>query len=278
MKIAFAKYHALGNDFLVVESARPWTRTRASKLVPAMCNRRTGVGADGILLVSPSRVADKKVDVFNADGGWAEKSGNGLRIAGVHLAQKKGTRKLRLEMGGRVDEVVILGKNRDGFNVQADLGKPQFRAADVPIKTKYAYMINRPLRVGSETMQTTCLAVGNPHAVVIVKDFAFDWKRLGAVIEKHSAFPNGTNVEFVRVRSKSRIEVAEWERGAGATGSSGTGAAAAVAACVTLGLAKRKCEVQFEPGSLFIDWQVRSGTILLTGPVSYVMSGIFEAK
>lgn len=278
MKIQFAKYQALGNDFLVVESAKPWTRAYASKVVPTMCARRTGIGADGVLLVSPSRIANKRVDVFNADGGWAEKSGNGLRIAAVHLARKRKSAQLHLEMGGQIDEVVILGKSQKGLNVRADLGKPEFKAVAVPVKSRHAYMVNRPLRVGKETVQVTCLAVGNPHAVIVVKEFDFDWRKLGAEIEKHRAFPNGTNVEFVRVLSKSKIRVAEWERGAGATGSSGTGAAAAVAACVTLGLVNRKCEVQFEPGSLYINWQEASGTILLTGPVSHVMSGTIEVK
>ena len=110
----------------------------------------------------------------------------------------------------------------------------------------------------------------------MVETFAFDWQILGAEIEKARIFPRATNVEFVRVLSRSRIRVAEWERGAGATGSSGTGAAAAVAAGVMLGLVERKCEVQFEPGSLFIDWKTEPDSILLTGPVEYVMSGECE--
>jgi diaminopimelate epimerase len=279
MLIQFTKYQALGNDFLVVESDRPWPKRSAAARTIAICNRRTGVGADGILLVSHSTKADRRVDVFNADGSWAEKSGNGLRIVAVHLHRKRPARnKYVIEIGGRLDEVTILGKDRKGFKVRASLGTPAFRALAVPVKSKSLYVINRPMRIGSESIPMTCLAVGNPHTIILVDHFEFDWQALGAEIEKARIFPNATNVEFVRVLSRSKIRVAEWERGAGATGSSGTGAAAAVAAGVMLGLVDRKCEVQFEPGSLFIDWKKGTDAIFLTGPVEFVMSGVYESR
>ena len=279
MLIKFTKYQALGNDFLVVESDKPWPKRSAAARTIAICNRRTGVGADGILLVSPSTKADRRVDVFNADGGWAEKSGNGLRIVAVHLHRKRpAKKKYVIEIGGRLDEVAILGKDRKGFKVRASLGTPAFKASDVPVKSKSLYVINRPMRIGAESILMTSLAVGNPHTIILVDHFEFDWQALGAEIEKARIFPNATNVEFVRVLSRSKIRVAEWERGAGATGSSGTGAAAAVAAGVMLGLVDRKCEVQFEPGSLFIEWKKETDSILLTGPVEFVMSGVYESR
>lgn len=279
MLIQFTKYQALGNDFLVVESDKPWPKRSAAARTIAICNRRTGVGADGILLVSPSTRADRRVDVFNADGGWAEKSGNGLRIVAVHLHRKRpAKKKYVIEIGGRLDEVAILGKDGKGFKVRASLGTPAFKASDVPVKSKSLYVINRPMPIGSNSIPMTCLAVGNPHTIILVDHFEFDWQALGAEIEKARIFPNATNVEFVRVLSRSKIRVAEWERGAGATGSSGTGAAAAVAAGVMLGLVDRKCEVQFEPGSLFIEWKKGTDSILLTGPVEFVMSGAYESR
>jgi len=111
-----------------------------------------------------------------------------------------------------------------------------------------------------------------------VNDFDFDWKTLGAEIEHHKAFPNRTNVEFVRILSRCKVEVADWERGAGATGSSGTGAAASVCAGVTMGLLDRKCEVIFESGSLYIDWQEEGNNIILTGPVEHVADGVFDYR
>jgi diaminopimelate epimerase len=137
-------------------------------------------------------------------------------------------------------------------------------------------MINAPLKIGGVNIPVTCLSIGNPHTVLFVDNFNFDWKTLGTEIEKHKAFPNGTNVEFVKILSKNRLRLAEWERGVGATGSSGTGAAAAVTAAVVLGLTNRKCLVEFEAGSLNVNWRERDNVIELTGPVESICQGIFE--
>jgi diaminopimelate epimerase len=276
MNIPFVKYHALGNDFLAVEAKTPWTRAMGRKLASRICDRKTGVGADGVLLISPSKKGARRIDVFNADGSWAEKSGNGLRIAALHCLSKDRTRKsIVFEIGGRLDEVTILKRTKSGATVRANLGSPDFRASSVPIKTKSPYVINLPVKIGKMPVRLTALAVGNPHAVVVVDHFDFDWQSLGGAIETAPVFPNHTNVEFVRVINRRKIQVAEWERGVGPTGSSGTGAAASVAACVTLGLVERKCEVKFEPGSLHIEWDTRTGSMLLIGPVELVMSGEF---
>jgi diaminopimelate epimerase len=276
MRIPFTKYHALGNDFLAVESKTLWTQGLGRKLASRICDRKTGVGADGVLLISPSKKGERRIDVFNADGSWAEKSGNGLRIAALHcLSRERGRKSITFEIGGKLDEVTILKRTKTGAIVSANLGSPDFRASSVPIKSKSPYVINHPVKIGNKPVRLTALAVGNPHAVVIVDTLKFDWHALGAAIEKAPAFPNNTNVEFVRVINRRKIQVAEWERGVGPTGSSGTGAAASVAACVTHGLVERKCEVRFEAGSLHIEWDDRTGSILLTGPVEFVMSGEF---
>ncbi len=136
-------------------------------------------------------------------------------------------------------------------------------------------MINAPLKIGGLEFPVTCLAVGNPHTVMLVDNFDFDWKSLGAEIEKHPAFPHDTNVEFVRVVNRKRVDLADWERGAGATGSSGTGAAAAVCAMVMLGLVDRDCNVFFDTGNLRVHWHQESDYIELTGPAEYVSKGEF---
>jgi diaminopimelate epimerase len=137
-------------------------------------------------------------------------------------------------------------------------------------------VVNSPVKIGGAGMPMTCLAVGNPHAVVLVENFDFDWQALGAEIETAQAFPNGTNVEFVRRISRKHLKLCEWERGAGATGSSGTGAAAAVCAMVVLGLADRRCKVEFDAGVLTVDWKKDTNVVELTGPVQFVMQGEFE--
>jgi len=137
-------------------------------------------------------------------------------------------------------------------------------------------MINAPFEIGGVKLPVTCLSVGNPHTVMFVDNFDFDWRQLGSDLEHHRAFPNQTNVEFAKVINRGKIKVCDWERGAGATGSSGTGAAAAVCAAVMMGLTKRECEVVFETGSLFVEWSSETNRINLTGPVEFVATGTFE--
>jgi diaminopimelate epimerase len=172
-------------------------------------------------------------------------------------------------------EARIIDRTRNGYSVGTTLGRPSFEAKNVPVKSRHRYLINSPLRIGGVDMPVTCLSVGNPHAVLIVNDFEFDWQTLGYEIEHHRAFPERTNVEFVKVVSRKRLEVADWERGAGATGSSGTGAAAAVCAAAMLGMVQRRCRVDFGMGSLMIDWR-DDDVIELTGPVAFVAQGEFD--
>ncbi len=278
MKLKFRKYQALGNDFILFDlPPGTLTRRRLPRLAVTLCDRHAGVGADGVLWLSPSRKADCRMDIYNADGSWAEKCGNGVRIAAVHLAgRKKRVRDLLIETATSVDSACLVRQISGGYIVRSQLGKPAFMAADVPVRTRRKYFINSPLRIGTVDLPVTCLAVGNPHAVILVDNFDFDWPGLGAEIETARPFPNGTNVEFVQVKSRRKILIAEWERGAGATGSSGTGAAAAVCAMVMLGLTDRRCEAEFETGSLIVDWKADTGIIELTGPVQYVMEGAVE--
>ncbi len=278
MLIEFRKYHALLNDFLVIEAGkRRMLENRLSTLAMQICDRRSGVGADGILYVGGSRTGEKRVDVYNADGSWAEKSGNGLRIVGLHEFLKQKTRRtFSFEMGGEVSEVRIGRERGDAYLIATDLGTPVFETDRVPVKSDLKFMIQAPLKLGRTNLPVTCLSVGNPHTVLFMDNFDFDWEILGEDIENHKAFPERTNVEFVRIVNRKKIEVAEWERGAGATGSSGTGAAAAVAAGVMSGVLDRECEVVFEPGSVFVNWHDDTGLIEISGPVTYICQGSLE--
>jgi diaminopimelate epimerase len=278
MTVSFQKYHALWNDFILIAPRTRISKQRLPVLAQAICERRSGVGADGLLWLSKSKRADARVDVYNADGGWAEKSGNGLRIAAVHLARRRKNKSLLIETGSSIDRVRIGRKIKGGYMVRTEVGEPTFQASDVPVKTRGQYVINSPLKIGTVAIPMTCVAVGNPHAALLVDDFDFDWRALGAEIETARVFPNRTNVEFVRRLSRRRLRLCEWERGVGATGSSGTGAAAAVAAMVMLGLTERRCRVEFEAGALDVDWKEETNIIELDGPVEFVMKGEFDFR
>jgi diaminopimelate epimerase len=279
MLINFTKYEALGNDFLVVEATRNRIpRKRLPDLAKTMCDRRHGVGADGVLYVAGSRSADAKADVYNSDGGWAEKSGNGLRILGLHLARARSRRGSHtVQMGGDIHRVTVRGKGV-AAKVKAELGTPDFYVRAVPMKSRLRYHINAPIRVGGQNFPMTCLSVGNPHAVLFVENFEFDWQSLGRDIEHHRVFPERTNVEFARIINRHNIEVYDWERGAGATGSSGTGASAAVCAGVMLGVIDRECTVKFPGGNIDIHWRESDDLIVIAGPVRYVFTGEYGFK
>ncbi|MDF1545969.1 MAG: diaminopimelate epimerase [bacterium] len=276
--IRFHKYHALSNDFIVLETTltrinkRTWGRVALN-----ICDRNEGVGADGIILLSKPKRADFKFDVFNADGGWAELSGNGVRIAALHLHLKNRRRRnFSFETATGVSSASVLKTTKLGWQVSCDLGEPDFLSKNIPVKVRSTYMINQPIKVGPTELEITAVSTGNPHAVLFVDHFDFDWPAVGHQIEHHRLFPNRTNVEFVKVMSRSSVIVAEWERGAGATGSSGTGAAAVVAAGVVTGHLNRKCKVDFSKGTLRIHWRKDDGLMELSGPVAYIGKGEFN--
>ncbi len=276
MRLPFAKYHALGNDFLVVENRR-LGKTSLSRLAREICHRRTGVGADGLLCLTTSAKKKPAADLFNADGSWAEKSGNGLRILGLHQHLNDKRRKnFVVRMADLDHQVSIVKTTGRSVLVRTDLGSPEFTTGLVPVRTRKKYLINAPLTINGFDFPVTCLSVGNPHTVLFVDNFDFDWQELGADIETARVFPNHTNVEFVKVVSRRKLLLADWERGAGATGSSGTGAAAAVCAAVMTGQAGRRCQVVFDTGSLSIDWKSETNNIELTGPAEFVAEGFYD--
>ncbi|PKK83529.1 MAG: diaminopimelate epimerase [candidate division Zixibacteria bacterium HGW-Zixibacteria-1] len=281
-KIEFYKYHGLGNDFLIIDlmKKRPAVPDY-NKLAEKICNRSFGVGADGILVLTKSRRADCCIDLFNSDGSWAEKSGNGLRIVAAYFhsnyARKK---KLAFEINDEIADAEIIKSGSKGFSIKVSLGKPDFETKRVPMKSNGKFHINAPIEIEKTKFPVTVLSVGNPHTVLFVDRFDFDWKELGKIIEHSKYFPHRTNVEFVNIVSRSKVVLNDWERGAGATGSSGTGAAAAVVAGVVNGYINRKVEVVFPAGSLYIDWSEKDDNIYLTGPVAFICKGeyLFDAE
>lgn len=274
-KIEFAKYHALGNDFIIIDLQKKSNQSfDFNHLAVNICDRSFGIGADGILVLTGSRRADCCIDLFNSDGSWAEKSGNGLRIvAAYHFSQYIRKKNLIFEISNDVSEATIIKAVRSSFSIKVSLGKPVFDTKLIPMKSKSKFHIDSPIKIEGKSFPVTSLSVGNPHTVLFVDRFDFDWQELGQVIENCSYYPHRTNVEFVKIANRSKIILNDWERGAGATGSSGTGAAAAVVAGVVNGLLKRKAEVVFPSGSLFIDWSESGDIIYLTGPVEFICRG-----
>lgn len=258
----YVKSHGLGNDYIVIDPAKvPFAVT--PEAVRLICDRHRGVGSDGILLVSPPDGADFGVRIFNPDGSEAEKSGNGARIFAKFLREHGYTEADRFTLqtaGGRVS-CILRHENGRVAQVTVDMGKARFDSSLDAIE------------VDGRRTQVTSVSMGNPHCVVIVPDLAsVDVHALGPKIEKHAAFPNGTNVQFAEVLSRSEVRILIWERGAGYTLASGSSSCAVAAACQRKGLVDRSVTVSMPGGSLQIAIS-EDGDIRMHGPVEEICEG-----
>ncbi len=278
MQIPFAKLHGLGNDFIVVlPEGLPRSLPRLAR---AICRRTTGVGADGLLILTPAlgKKSRARLRIFNADGSEAEMSGNGIRCAAAFaLAHGLARSPFVIETlaGTKTLHLVRGGQNRWTFGVS--MGRPILVPAKIPFSGAKGEktVVGFPLRTSRGDVAATVSSMGNPHCSIFVDDFAaLDWPALGREIENDRLFPNRTNVEFVKVLSRKEIEVRFWERGVGITNSSGTGSCAAtVAAIVNRRTGRRVC-VQTLTGALDVEWPV-GGEVYLTGPAELIAEGAY---
>jgi diaminopimelate epimerase len=265
MTVPFIKAHGAGNDFLLT-----WTgdapANRLAETARAICDRHTGVGADGWLLVDPARSpkADAAIRLFNADGSEPELSGNGTRCAAAFLmnAGVVAGGEMRIATGAGVKHLRLVERDGLHFRFEMNMGRPAFAEADLRLE----------LPLGDGTRQVAALSVGNPQCAVFVDDFDWDWRRLGAEIEGHPHFPNRTNVSFVRRVDAHTLDVRFFERGVGETMSSGTGSTGAAAAAVLRGVAESPLRVLTPAGPIEVRWE---GDIYLTGPAVIVAGGEF---
>lgn len=270
----FAKYHALGNDYLIVDLARFGVALSRAR-IRAICARHTGIGADGILAVSASRRGDFSVRIFNPDGSEAEKSGNGIRILARFLYEFGYTPKTTLAIetkGGVVRaRVQCTGDRIDAIRVA--MGRASFLSTDIPVRGPVRDVLREPLQIGGRTFRVTCVSIGNPHCVIFVRSLrSEELRRFGPLLERHPRFPNRINVQFACVRSRRRIDALIWERGAGETLASGSSSCAVAAAAVRHGLVGGDVRVCMPGGSLAI--RVGEGfQIEMTGPATPVCRG-----
>jgi diaminopimelate epimerase len=278
MMLAFAKYQALGNSFIVLDKIEArGRRSRFETLARRLCDRAYGLGADGLLVLSRPK-NEFRVDIYNADGSWAEKSGNGVRIAATHLRNKRqlSGKTAELLTGSGMSQITLHSGDRLRRIVSATLGRPEFDAARIPAKSPGTYFINRPIKLDGRSVIASAVSVGNPHLILFCRSFEFDWETVGAQLEVAPQFPRRINVGFVVVKNKTSIEVRDWERGVGPTGSSGTGAAAAVAVAVLRGLTSRTVNVHCPAGVLTVTWEKTSDQLSIKGPVEFICAGKFE--
>ena len=272
----FSKMHGLGNDFIVID-ARGKEDIDYNSLAKRMCHRHIGVGADGLLLVLDSKLADIMMRIINSDGSEAEMCGNGIRCFSKYVFERGIVKKDKFKvetLAGIIEPELILNEYGLVEKVKVNMGKPSFKRKDIPMQgDPESDAINTSIEVDGKEYKITSLLMGVPHTVLFVDDVEkVDIYTLGPKIEKHEVFPRKTNVNFVQVIDKNNIKVRTWERGAGATYACGTGSCASVIASNLNGYTERKANVHLYFGTLEIEWQ-DSGTVFMTGPAEEVFVG-----
>ena len=270
----FTKIHGLGNDYLYIEALESEVADPAA-LSQAMSHRRFGIGADGIIVVGASAIADFRMRIYNADGTEAEMCGNGLRGLGKYVFERGLTSKERMavETGAGVLEVQVLPADGKVERARINLGAPRLERGDIPMDGPPGRVLDEALRVNGATVNVTAVSMGNPHCVIFVDDVeGAPVEKLGPQIERHPTFPRRTNVEFVQVLGTNEVRQRTWERGSGETWACGTGAAAVTVAGALTERTARSLLVHLTGGDLDVEWS-EAGDVIQTGPTVEVFRG-----
>jgi diaminopimelate epimerase len=277
MQLQFWKYHALGNDYIVMDP-KDLSAPLTIPQVKVICHRNFGIGSDGILLGPlPSAKAPFGLRIYNPDGSEAEKSGNGLRIFSRCLWDRKlvGEQEFAIETAGGLVKSTVFD---NGKMVRVEMGKVSFSSDKIPVAGPRREVINEKISVGGKTFTFCAAGIGNPHCVLPLPDITAGLaKEFGPLIETHANFPNRTNVQFLKVLDRANIQIEIWERGAGYTLASGSSSSAAAAVSHKLGLCDNSITVHMPGGKLSIEIG-NDFDILMTGPVTKVAEGKMDAE
>ncbi|MBR1779919.1 MAG: diaminopimelate epimerase [Oscillospiraceae bacterium] len=271
----FTKMHGCGNDYVYVDCTRE-PISDPERVSVQVSDRHFGIGADGLICICPSEVADFRMAMFNADGSEGAMCGNGIRCVAKFVYDKGLTDQTTITVETRSGVKTLLLTVEDGAvsQVQVDMGKPSCCAADIPVIGMGDRVIGKPVRVADRDWVMTCVSMGNPHAVVFVEEDpnTLDLPRLGPQFENHPMFPDRVNTEFIQVLDDHTLKMRVWERGSGETLACGTGACASVVASHMNGLTGREVTVRLLGGELTIRLG-DDGHIYLTGPATTVFEG-----
>lgn len=272
MKLSFTKMHGLGNDFILVdcrkEEQKAWGKNLRD-ISRRLCHRRFGIGADQLLLLYSSDIADFRMRIFNADGSEVEMCGNGIRCLAKYIWDRKLSEKNTISIETSAG---IITPEKSGDMVKVDMGEPILEGSLIPVRLE-GIVKDFPLKILDKEFKITCVSMGNPHAVIVVDEIdGFDVKKYGPVIENHDLFPNRINVEFIQVVDSGNIKMRVWERGSGETMACGTGASAAAVAANLKGLSEKKVRIVLLGGELLIEWD-NNNHVYMTGPAVEVFEG-----
>lgn len=292
-KVPFHKYHALGNDYLVID---PRDGVGSLELSPEniqrICHRNYGIGSDGILFGpithSTGTDASRKspfLRIYNPDGSEAEKSGNGIRIFSRYLKDSgyvQGSFTLHT-LGGEVKVEFLDSPDSSAHSsahsmIRVDMGRVTFDSQEIPVTGPKREVIQEPLKVGDKTFLVTCVSIGNPHCVIPLDQISEKLAReIGPAVENHPGFPKRINMQLLKVLNRKNIQIEIWERGAGYTLASGSSSCAAASVAFKLGLIDPSVTVHMPGGTLQID-QTEAGHVYMTGPVTRVAQGELDPE
>ena len=269
----FWKMHGLGNDYVVIDNRdQKIPEKQLSRWAERVCERRFSVGADGLLFVYNSTIADVKMRIFNSDGSEAEMCGNGIRCFSKYCYENGIVKKdsFSVETSAGIKHIWLTLNGSKVTSVKVDMGAPKWERSSIPMIGE-GTCINEKLDVNDETYKVSCLSMGNPHCITFVENVdLFPVYSIGPIIENHKVFPKRTNVGFVQVSSRNELNVRVWERGCGETLACGTGTCAAVAVANKLGKVGDKVTVHLLGGDL----QIEVGkTLLMSGAAEKVFKG-----
>jgi diaminopimelate epimerase len=265
--------HGAGNDFVVLDGIRE-ALPPLEPLARRLSDRHFGVGFDQLLVVRPSRAADFRMEIYNADGSQVEMCANGIRAFFKYLRDHGHTTADEVRVETLAGVVVPRWAGRD--RVRVEMGRPILAPAKIPTRLGRGDgpVLDAELEVGAERVRLSSVSMGNPHAVIYVPDLeAAPVATLGPRVETHPAFPNRVNVEFVQVLGPTRLRQRTWERGTGETLACGSGACAVAVVSILRGVAERALTVELRGGELEIEWPAPDGPVFMTGPAAEVFRG-----
>ena len=271
----FTKMHGIGNDYVYVNCFEE-TVENPSEVSKKVSDRHFGIGSDGLILIKPSEKADFEMEMYNADGSQGAMCGNGIRCVAKYVYEYGLTDKTNISVDTKsgikyLDLTVANGKVA---LVKVNMGQPELNAEKIPMIYKKQQVIQQPLAVKDNIYEVTAVSMGNPHVIVYmdqIRDLAIE--KIGPDFEKHPAFPEGVNTEFVHVIDRKTVEMRVWERGSGETLACGTGACAVAVACVLNGYTEEEVTVRLLGGELKIFWNRKENLVYMTGPAEVVFDG-----
>ena len=273
----FTKMQGLGNDYVYVDCFERQVADPVT-LAKRISDRHFGVGSDGLILIMPSMAADVRMQMFNADGSEAQMCGNGVRCVAKYAFDHglSAANPMRVETAAGVKEIeLVIGEDGKVSRATVDMGEPILTPAKIPVKIPGSTkVVEVPIRTSSNAYTTTCVSMGNPHAVMFVDDVrAVPLESVGPQIEHHPLFPQRVNAHFVQVHSEREVTMRTWERGSGITLACGTGASAVCVAGVLAGKSGRAITAHLPGGDLKLQWREANNHVYMTGPATEVFTG-----